>query len=70
MTIMKKLIHLSIYFYNSSVLYAQPGSLHPANLHYFILEGETSVNISSGEHYGAILNPEYKDDIAIKIIRL
>ena len=33
-----------------------PISLHPDNPHYFLFRGEPTVLITSGEHYGAVLN--------------
>lgn len=37
---------------------AQPIRLHPANPHYFLFRGKATVLITSGEHYGAVLNPD------------
>jgi hypothetical protein len=34
----------------------QPISLHPDNPHYFIYQGKTTMLITSGEHYGAVIN--------------
>ncbi|NLF40355.1 glycoside hydrolase family 5 protein [bacterium] len=34
----------------------KPLSLHPDNPHYFMFRGEPAVLITSGEHYGAVLN--------------
>lgn len=33
-----------------------PIQLHPANPHYFLFRGKTTVLVTSGEHYGAVLN--------------
>ncbi len=33
-----------------------PIALHPDNPHYFIWRGEPTILITSGEHYGALLN--------------
>ena len=38
---------------------AAPISLHPANPHYFLLRGKPAVLITSGEHYGAVLNLDF-----------
>jgi hypothetical protein len=38
---------------------AQPLRLHPANPHYFIFRGSPTVLITSGEHYGAVLNLDF-----------
>ena len=34
----------------------EPIKLHPANPHYFLWRGKATVLITSGEHYGAVLN--------------
>src|SRR5277367_1797427 len=36
-----------------------PIRLHPANPHYFLFQGKAVALISSGEHYGAVLNPDF-----------
>src|SRR5580765_4317360 len=33
--------------------------LHPANPHYFLFRGKAVVLITSGEHYGAVLNRDF-----------
>jgi len=42
-------------------LYAQARflALHPQNPHYFIFHNKATVLITSGEHYGAVLNPDF-----------
>ncbi|MEN6576044.1 MAG: polysaccharide lyase [Phycisphaerales bacterium] len=35
---------------------AAPISLHPENPHYFLWQGKPTILITSGEHYGAVLN--------------
>jgi len=40
-------------------LSAQPLSLHPENPHYFQYRGKPTVIITSGEHYGAVLNLDF-----------
>jgi len=37
----------------------QPIRLHPANPHYFLFRGKAVVLITSGEHYGAVLNKDF-----------
>src|SRR5580698_1906079 len=37
----------------------QPIRLHPANPHYFLFRGKAVALISSGEHYGAVLNRDF-----------
>lgn len=36
-----------------------PLGLHPANPHYFLFRGRPAVLITSGEHYGAVLNLDF-----------
>ncbi|MGB9466903.1 MAG: hypothetical protein WBR10_17485 [Candidatus Acidiferrum sp.] len=36
-----------------------PIRLHPANPHYFLFRGKTVALITSGEHYGAVLNRDF-----------
>ncbi|MGH9428242.1 MAG: hypothetical protein ACRD2L_18310, partial [Terriglobia bacterium] len=37
----------------------EPLKLHPANPHYFLFRGHPTVLITSGEHYGAVLNLDF-----------
>ena len=37
----------------------EPLALHPDNPHYFLFRGEPTVLITSGEHYGAVLNLDF-----------
>ncbi len=36
-----------------------PLQLHPDNPHYFLWRGQPTVLITSGEHYGAVLNADF-----------
>src|SRR4051812_7398834 len=38
---------------------AEPLSLHPDNPHYFLFHEKPAVLITSGEHYGAVLNLDF-----------
>ena len=38
---------------------AQAIRLHPANPHYFEYRGRATILVTSGEHYGAVLNPDF-----------
>lgn len=38
---------------------AEPLRLHPGNPHYFLFRGRPTVLITSGEHYGAVLNLDF-----------
>lgn len=40
-------------------LYAQPISLHPANPHYFSYNNKPVILVTSGEHYGAVINLDF-----------
>ena len=37
----------------------KPLALHPDNSHYFLFRGKPTVLITSGEHYGAVLNRDF-----------
>jgi hypothetical protein len=38
---------------------AEPIKLHPENPHYFLFRGKPAVLVTSGEHYGAVLNLDF-----------
>ena len=38
---------------------ARPLALHPENPHYFLFRGKPAILITSGEHYGAVLNVDF-----------
>src|SRR5260370_14337050 len=38
---------------------AQPLALHPGNPHYFLFRGKPAILVTSGEHYGAVLNLDF-----------
>jgi hypothetical protein len=40
-------------------LAVQPIRLHPKNPHYFLFRGKAVALVTSGEHYGAVLNPDF-----------
>lgn len=42
-----------------TTLCAAPIALHPANPHYFLWRGRPTALITSGEHYGAVLNLDF-----------
>lgn len=42
-----------------NLLAATPLALHPANPHYFLFRGRPTLLITSGEHYGAVLNRDF-----------
>lgn len=39
---------------------AEPLRLHPQNPHYFLFRGKPTVLVTSGEHYGAVINLDFK----------
>jgi hypothetical protein len=39
--------------------YSQPISLHPKNPHYFLFQGKITPLITSGEHYGSVINLDF-----------
>jgi hypothetical protein len=41
------------------VMAAPPLRLHPENPHYFLFRGKPTVLVTSGEHYGAVLNLDF-----------
>ncbi len=43
----------------NSIAQIKPIGLLPANAHYFYYNGKPTVLITSGEHYGAVLNPDF-----------
>src|SRR5689334_3596157 len=43
----------------SSFSFSQPVSLHPDNPHYFLYKNKPTIFITSGEHYGALLNLDF-----------
>jgi hypothetical protein len=43
----------------SALWAAEPIALHPENPHYFLFRGKPTVLITSGEHYGAVLNLDF-----------
>lgn len=48
-----------------------PIALHPENPHYFLFRGEPTILVTSGEHYGAVLNLDfdflpYLDELAAR----
>ena len=52
---------------------AEPLSLHPDNGHYFLFRGKPTILITSGEHYGAVVNADfdirsYMEELAIQTL--
>jgi hypothetical protein len=56
---MKRLLNLIISINIFLSVSSQPISLHPDNPHYFLFRKKPFAIVSSGEHYGAVLNPAF-----------
>lgn len=56
---MVKLLCFVSSFFIFSLSFCQPVSLHPDNSHYFLYKNKPAVFITSGEHYGALLNLDF-----------
>ncbi len=46
-----------------SAAVAEPLRLHPRNPHYFLFRGSPAVLVTSGEHYGAVLNRDFRYEV-------
>jgi hypothetical protein len=49
----------AFFILTASIAEAAPLALHPENPHYFQFQGRPTVLITSGEHYGAVLNLDF-----------
>ncbi len=47
---------------------AEPLRLHPQNPHYFLFRGKPTVLVTSGEHYGAVVNLDFKYDVYLETL--
>jgi len=47
----------------------KPISLHPENPHYFSYKGKPAILITSGEHYGAVMNPGFDYKTYLKTLQ-
>lgn len=50
---------LFVLFVATSFAQSKPLALHPDNPHYFLFRSKPTVLITSGEHYGAVVNLEF-----------
>ncbi|NJK87225.1 MAG: hypothetical protein HC906_15830 [Bacteroidales bacterium] len=50
-------------------LMGQPISLHPENPHYFQYHEKPTILIGSGEHYGAVTNPDFNFELYLETTR-
>src|SRR5690242_13502426 len=51
-------VPLVLVSFSASIL-AAPLALHPDNPHYFVFRGKPTIFLTSGEHYGAVLNLDF-----------
>jgi len=71
----KTKLHLTVFGILFSLLpislYSQtkPISLHPENPHYFQYKGIPTLLITSGEHYGAVMNPDFDYKIYLETLQ-
>ena len=49
----------SIFIVPAMLMAQKPITLHPQNPHYFLYKDKPTVLITSGEHYGAVLNLDF-----------
>jgi hypothetical protein len=59
---LNSVIHAFCFIFSTALTFAsgRPAlSLHPENPHYFLFRGKPAVLITSGEHYGAVLNLDF-----------
>ena len=56
---MKTSLSISILFSFGAAAISAPLALHPDNPHYFLFRGKPLVVVTSGEHYGAVLNLDF-----------
>jgi hypothetical protein len=59
MTVSGRMLGASLVAFCLSAVEAAPLQLDPENPHYFLLSGKPAVLITSGEHYGAVLNADF-----------
>jgi len=56
---MKKYVFLVMLASAVNVTFAGPICLHPGNPHYFLFRDRPTILITSGEHYGAVINADF-----------
>ncbi|MBN1125540.1 MAG: polysaccharide lyase [Sedimentisphaerales bacterium] len=66
---MRTLLASVFYLTILSYIYAEPIRLHPDNPHYLQWRGKPVVPITSGEHYGAVLNSRFDYSIYLKTLQ-
>lgn len=65
---MKSLLFTFLLFLFPLSLLGQPISLHPVNPHYFLFGGKPTILVTSGEHYGSVINPDFNFDLYLETI--
>jgi len=65
------LLLICVVILNLSNVFAQekPISLHSGNPHYFSYKGKPAILITSGEHYGAVMNPDFDYKIYLETLQ-
>ena len=65
---MKSIVAFISLVFISIPFFSQPIALHPENPHYFFYQGKPTVLITSGEHYGSVINPDFNFDLYLETI--
>ncbi|HEX7584387.1 MAG TPA: hypothetical protein VF373_06830, partial [Prolixibacteraceae bacterium] len=67
----KPITFLILFFFLATTLSAQikPISLNHENPHYFSYQGKPTILITSGEHYGAVMNPDFDYETYLKTLQ-
>ncbi|HAQ19379.1 MAG TPA: hypothetical protein DCR40_09145 [Prolixibacteraceae bacterium] len=65
------IIFLILLAFPATAIFAQntPISLNPENPHYFSYQGKPTILITSGEHYGAVMNPDFDYKVYLKTLQ-
>jgi hypothetical protein len=54
-----RLIFVWLALFAPTCAFGEPIQLHPKNNHYFLWRGQPTILVTSGEHYGAVLNLDF-----------
>ena len=65
---MKQVFTLLIGFAMHGWIFAQPITQHPENSNYFIYKGKPTVLVTSAEHYGAVINPDFDFELYLNTL--
>ena len=67
----QSIVILALFILFTTTLSAQvePILLNPMNQHYFSYQGKPTVLITSGEHYGAVMNPDFDYKVYLKTLQ-